>query len=108
MFAGWNLPISLYINVIILVHLLPGVSVFSSELKVRVRSVDGQVAEETLEADSEQDIITLEFKQRDGTLITFVADFKKVSDLWLGYTSLLQEIILIYVYLISSFSENQV
>ncbi|XP_023681976.1 out at first protein homolog [Paramormyrops kingsleyae] len=77
MFAGWNLPISLYINVVILVHLLLGVSVFSSELKVRVRLVDGQVAEETLEADSEQDIITLEFKQRDGTLITFVADFKK-------------------------------
>ncbi|KAI1893787.1 hypothetical protein AGOR_G00127260 [Albula goreensis] len=33
--------------------------------------------EETLEADSEQDCITLEFKKGDGTLITFVADFKQ-------------------------------
>lgn len=49
-----------------------------SELRVRVRLSDGLVAEEILEADSERDSISLEFKQGDGTLITFVADFKQV------------------------------
>ncbi|KAK1786525.1 hypothetical protein P4O66_017655 [Electrophorus voltai] len=50
---------------------------FSSELKVRVRLADGQVTEELLQADSQRDSVTLEFKQADGTLITFVADFKQ-------------------------------
>lgn len=49
-----------------------------SELRVRVRLIDGLVTEEVLEADSERDSISLEFKQGDGTLITFVADFKQV------------------------------
>lgn len=49
-----------------------------SELKVRVRLSDGQIAEELLEADSDKDSITLEYRQSDGTLITFVADFKQV------------------------------
>ncbi|XP_032401249.1 out at first protein homolog [Xiphophorus hellerii] len=48
-----------------------------SELRVRVRLSDGLVTEEILEADSERDSISLEFKQGDGTLITFVADFKQ-------------------------------
>ncbi|KAK9520840.1 hypothetical protein VZT92_020700 [Zoarces viviparus] len=48
-----------------------------SELRVRVRLVDGLVTEEVLEADSERDSISLEFKQGDGTLITFLADFKQ-------------------------------
>ncbi|XP_007229451.2 out at first protein homolog [Astyanax mexicanus] len=48
-----------------------------SELKVRVRLADGHITEEVLEADNEQDSVTLEFKQADGTLITFVADFKQ-------------------------------
>uniref|UniRef100_A0A1A8BRT4 Out at first protein homolog n=1 Tax=Nothobranchius kadleci TaxID=1051664 RepID=A0A1A8BRT4_NOTKA len=48
-----------------------------SELRVRVRLSDGLVAEEVLEADSERDSISLEFKQGDGTLITFLADFKQ-------------------------------
>ncbi|XP_067102417.1 out at first protein homolog [Osmerus mordax] len=48
-----------------------------SELRVRVRLADGQITEEVLEADVENDSITLEFKQGDGTLITFVADFKQ-------------------------------
>lgn len=52
---------------------------FCSELKVRVRLADGQITNEVLEADSERDSITLEYKQGDGTLITFVADFKQVS-----------------------------
>ena len=39
---------------------------------------DGHITEEVLEADSEQDSVTLEFKQADGALITFVADFKQV------------------------------
>lgn len=50
---------------------------FCSELKVRVRLADGQITNEVLEADSERDSITLEYKQGDGTLITFVADFKQ-------------------------------
>ena len=49
-----------------------------SELRVRVRLADGLVTEEVLEADSERDSISLEFKQGDGTLVTFVADFKQV------------------------------
>lgn len=49
-----------------------------SELRVRVRLSDGLITEEVLEADSEKDSISLEFKQGDGTLITFVADFKQV------------------------------
>lgn len=49
-----------------------------SELRVRVRLSDGLVTEEVLEADSERDAISLEFKQGDGTLITYVADFKQV------------------------------
>lgn len=51
-----------------------------SELRVRVRLSDGLVTEEVLEADSEKDTISLEFKQGDGTLITYVADFKQVRD----------------------------
>lgn len=51
-----------------------------SELRVRVRLPDGLVTDEVLEADSERDSISLEFKQGDGTLITFVADFKQVRD----------------------------
>ncbi|KAF7699955.1 out at first protein homolog [Silurus meridionalis] len=49
----------------------------SSELKVKVRLPDGRITEELLEADSERDSITLEYRQTDGTLITFVADFKQ-------------------------------
>lgn len=48
-----------------------------SELRVRVRLADGLVTEEVLEADNERDSISLEFKQGDGTLVTFVADFKQ-------------------------------
>lgn len=50
-----------------------------SELKVKVRLADGQITDEVLEADGEKDSISVEFKQGDGTLITFVADFKQVS-----------------------------
>ena len=49
-----------------------------SELRVRVRLSDGLVTEEVLEADNEKDSISLEFKQGDGALITFLADFKQV------------------------------
>ncbi|XP_036381442.1 out at first protein homolog [Megalops cyprinoides] len=77
MFARWILPVSVRSNrVLVALILLISFSV-CSELKVRVRLSDGQIAEETLEADSEKDSITVEFKQGDGTLITFVADFKR-------------------------------
>lgn len=52
-----------------------------SELRVRVRLSDGHLTEEVLEADSEKDLISLEFKQGDGTLITFMADFKQVREI---------------------------
>lgn len=48
-----------------------------SELRVLVRLNDGKITEEILEADSEKDIIKVEFKQGDGTLITFLSDFKR-------------------------------
>lgn len=49
-----------------------------SELKVRVRLPDGRISEELLEADSERDSISVEYRQADGALITFTADFKQV------------------------------
>jgi hypothetical protein len=49
-----------------------------AELRVRVRLPDGQVTEESLQADSDADSISLDLRKPDGTLITFVADFKKV------------------------------
>lgn len=52
-----------------------------SELKVRVRLSDGLIGEEILDANSENDDITVEFKQGDGTHITAVFDFKRVSEL---------------------------
>ncbi|XP_069038736.1 out at first protein homolog [Lepisosteus oculatus] len=77
MLTVWILPVSVRITRVLAALLLLSSSGFSSELKVRVRVADGQVAEETLEADSERDVITVEFRQGDGTLITFVADFKQ-------------------------------
>lgn len=49
-----------------------------AELRVRVRLPDGQVTEESLQADSDADSISLELRKPDGTLISFTADFKKV------------------------------
>lgn len=51
-----------------------------SELRVRVRLPDGQVTEETLQADSGADCVTLELRKGDGTLLTLAADFKQVGD----------------------------
>ncbi|KAG8434618.1 hypothetical protein GDO86_012835 [Hymenochirus boettgeri] len=48
-----------------------------SDLKVLVRLEDGQVTEENIQADSEKDYITLEFKKTDGTFVTYLADFKQ-------------------------------
>lgn len=49
-----------------------------AELRVRVRLPDGQVTEESLQADSDDDSISLELRKPDGTLVSFIADFKKV------------------------------
>uniref|UniRef100_V9KLA4 Out at first protein homolog n=1 Tax=Callorhinchus milii TaxID=7868 RepID=V9KLA4_CALMI len=46
-------------------------------LRVRVRMADGQVAEESLEADTDSDSISIEYKKADGTLITLLADFRQ-------------------------------
>uniref|UniRef100_A0A8C2VW92 Out at first protein homolog n=2 Tax=Chinchilla lanigera TaxID=34839 RepID=A0A8C2VW92_CHILA len=54
-----------------------GVGAGPAELRVRVRLPDGQVTEETLQADSDADSITLELRKPDGTLVSFTADFKK-------------------------------
>ncbi|XP_055964153.1 out at first protein homolog [Sorex fumeus] len=48
-----------------------------AELRVRVRLPDGQVTEETLQADSDADSISLELRRPDGALISFTADFKR-------------------------------
>lgn len=49
----------------------------AAELRVRVRLPDGQVTEESLQADSDGDSISLELRKPDGTLLSFIADFKK-------------------------------
>lgn len=77
MYPSSILASSLRISVVILALFL-WVSV-CSELKVLVRLNDGQITAETLESDSERDIISVEFRLTDGTLITFLADFKRVS-----------------------------
>lgn len=75
--ARVTLPASVQIAFVVFTLLL-SVSV-CSQLTVLVRLNDGQITEEQLEADSEKDIITVEFRQTDGTLITFLSDFKRVS-----------------------------
>ncbi|XP_066516102.1 out at first protein homolog [Hoplias malabaricus] len=68
-------PLSLLLSVALL--LLLSSSGSGSELRVLVRLGDGQISEEIIEADSERDIISVELKQADGALITFLADFKQ-------------------------------
>lgn len=80
MFGSCVPPVSARINAFLWALIFLTTFGLCSELKVRVRLADGQITEEVLEADSEKDSITLEFKQGDGTLITFVADFKQVSE----------------------------
>lgn len=70
----------------VILALLLAVSV-RAELKVLVRLNDGQITAETLESDSERDIISVEFRHTDGTLITLLADFKRVS----GHTHTLRK-----------------
>ncbi|CDQ62176.1 unnamed protein product [Oncorhynchus mykiss] len=77
MFGSCFPPVSARINTFLWALIFLTTFGLCSELKVRVRLADGQITEEVLEADSEKDSITLEFKQQDGTLITFVADFKQ-------------------------------
>ncbi|XP_056108892.1 out at first protein homolog isoform X2 [Rhinichthys klamathensis goyatoka] len=73
--ARVTLPASVQIAFVVFT-LVFSVSV-CSQLTVLVRLNDGQITEELLEADSKKDIITVEFKQADGTLITFLSDFKR-------------------------------
>lgn len=73
--AAWVRTVTRLCALVLLVALGWG-----SELRVRVRLSDGLVTEEVLEADSERDTVSVEFKQGDGTLITYVADFKQVRD----------------------------
>ncbi|XP_036601837.1 out at first protein homolog [Trichosurus vulpecula] len=70
-------------QLLLLLLLIPGLQAPAggssglSELKVRVRLPDGQVTEESLQADSDADCISLELHKPDGTLISFTADFKR-------------------------------
>ncbi|XP_074158647.1 out at first protein homolog [Sminthopsis crassicaudata] len=70
-------------QLLLLLLLIPGLQTPAgassgvSELKVRVRLPDGQVTEESLQADSDADCISLELHKTDGTLISFTADFKR-------------------------------
>lgn len=85
MFARWISPGLVRLTVLLWLLTVSVTLGSASELKVRVRLADGQITDELLEADSERDSITVEFKQGDGTLITFLADFKQVSlILWPG------------------------
>jgi len=79
MCARWISPGSVLFTVLVLLFNVTVTLGSASELKVKVRLANGQITDELLEADSEKDSITVEFKQGDGTLITFVADFKQVS-----------------------------
>lgn len=49
-----------------------------AELRVRVRLPGGQVTEESLQADSGSDCISLELRTADGALVTLTADFRQV------------------------------
>ncbi|KAG5283919.1 hypothetical protein AALO_G00021020 [Alosa alosa] len=75
MYAQQNL--SALLTILFLIFTLFVTVGICTDLKVLVRLSDGQITEETLEADSERDVITVEFKQGDGTLITVLADFKR-------------------------------
>ncbi|XP_035677153.1 out at first protein-like [Branchiostoma floridae] len=48
----------------------------TAQLVVNVRNRGGDVTQESIMADTDQDIITLEFQKSDGTLVTMVIDFK--------------------------------
>lgn len=56
---------------------LPGPAA-RAELRVRVRLPGGQVTEESLQADSGSDCISLELRKTDGALIGLTADFRQV------------------------------
>uniref|UniRef100_A0ACB8EXR4 Uncharacterized protein n=1 Tax=Sphaerodactylus townsendi TaxID=933632 RepID=A0ACB8EXR4_9SAUR len=58
---------------------VPGRAGAPSELRVRVRLPDGQVTEESLQADSGADCVGLELRKGDGTLVSLTADFKQVK-----------------------------
>jgi hypothetical protein len=75
------LPLLLLLLSPLLLGALHGVGAGSgapAELRVRVRLPDSQVIEESLQADSDADSISLDLRKPDGTLISFIADFKKV------------------------------
>ncbi|XP_064253703.1 out at first protein homolog isoform X2 [Passer domesticus] len=55
---------------------LPGPAA-RAELRVRVRLPGGQVTEESLQADSGADCVSLELRAADGALVTLTADFRQ-------------------------------
>ncbi|XP_039221615.1 out at first protein homolog isoform X2 [Crotalus tigris] len=69
---GWLLGLGLLLRLG-----LSGAAAAPSELRVRVRLPDGRVTEESLQADSGADCVSLELRKSDGTLVSLTADFKQ-------------------------------
>ncbi|XP_030076721.1 out at first protein homolog [Microcaecilia unicolor] len=61
----------------LLLSLLAASLLGRAELQVRVRLQDGRVTEEWLQADSEQDCSSVEYRKEDGTVITLLADYRQ-------------------------------
>ncbi|XP_026564874.1 out at first protein homolog [Pseudonaja textilis] len=72
-----RLPAPLLLCWLLLLSRLSGAAGAPTELRVRVRLPDGQVTEESLQADSGADSVSLELRKSDGTLVTLAADFKQ-------------------------------
>ncbi|KAM3830832.1 out at first protein homolog [Vipera latastei] len=72
-----RLPAALHRWLLLLLLGLSGAAGAPSELRVRVRLPDGRVTEESLQADSGADCVSLELRKSDGTLVTLAADFKQ-------------------------------
>ncbi|KAL2295802.1 hypothetical protein Nmel_017325 [Mimus melanotis] len=70
---------------------LPGPAA-RAELRVRVRLPGGQVTEESLQADSGADCVSLELRAADGALVTLTADFRQMCSSHSCYFSLCQEV----------------
>ena len=50
-----------------------------AQLVVNVKNKGGDVVKESINANTSQDTVTLEFQKSDGTLVTQLIDFKNVS-----------------------------
>ena len=51
----------------------------TSQLVVNVKNKGGDLIQESIQSDTKENIITLEFQKLDGTLLKMLIDFKSVS-----------------------------